>query len=121
MNFLFLEEPETHLHPSAQQKLADVLYDLPDNVHIYVETHSEYIINRLRLRQLEQENDDGHTNTINISFVQIDNGETKLSKVAINEFGAIENWPKGFFDQGMQDGQRLLELGIEKKNQGQDN
>lgn len=121
MNFLFLEEPETHLHPSAQQKLADVLYDLPDNVHIYIETHSEYIINRLRLRQLEQENDDGHTNSLNISFVQIDNGETKLSKVAINEFGAIENWPKGFFDQGMQDGQRLLELGIEKKNQGQDN
>ena len=53
---------------------------------------------------------------MNINFVELNDGETQLKPLIINEFGAIENWPKGFFDQSMEDGQRLLELGLEKKN-----
>ena len=115
-SLLFLEEPETHLHPSAQQKLADILFELGETTNIYIETHSEYIINRLRLRQLEREVSGEKGSSVNINFVELNDGETQLKPLIINEFGAIENWPKGFFDQSMEDGQRLLELGLEKKN-----
>ena len=109
---LFLEEPETNLHPSAQQKLADILYDLSQFVDVYIETHSEYIINRMRLRELEDKVKDGDTENLNILFTELNDGVTKISNVKIDEFGAIINWPKGFFDQTMEDAQKLLELNL---------
>ena len=109
---LFLEEPETNLHPSAQQKLADILYDLSQFVDVYIETHSEYIINRMRLRELEDKVKDGDAENLNILFTELNDGVTKISNVKIDEFGAIINWPKGFFDQTMEDAQKLLELNL---------
>ena len=109
---LFLEEPETNLHLSAQQKLADILYDLSQFVDVYIETHSEYIINRMRLRELEDKVKDGDTENLNILFTELNDGVTKISNVNIDDFGAIINWPKGFFDQTMEDAQKLLELNL---------
>ena len=93
---LFLEEPETNLHPSAQQKLADILYDLSQFVDVYIETHSEYIINRMRLRELEDKVKDGDTENLNILFTELNDGVTKISNVKIDEFGAIINCQKVF-------------------------
>ena len=46
-----IEEPEAHLHPSAQAYLADFLISMAaSGRQIIVETHSPNIIDRLRLR-----------------------------------------------------------------------
>ena len=45
--FLILEEPEVHLHPNLQSRLADLFLDAENHgVHFIVETHSEYIVRR---------------------------------------------------------------------------
>ena len=49
---VILEQPEIHLHPFAQSALADVFIDAwkKRNVQIIVESHSEYLLNRLQRR-----------------------------------------------------------------------
>ncbi|MGD1151583.1 MAG: AAA family ATPase [Syntrophales bacterium] len=45
-----IQQPEIHLHPRAQAELGEVLYDvaLHGNNTLYVETHSDYLIDRFR-------------------------------------------------------------------------
>ena len=66
----------------------------------------------MRLRELEDKVKDGDTENLNILFTELNDGVTKISNVKIDEFGAIINWPKGFFDQTMEDAQKLLELNL---------
>ena len=46
-----IEEPEIHLHPSYQSKLADMFYEAYKDygIHFIVETHSEYLIRRTQV------------------------------------------------------------------------
>lgn len=48
---LALEEPETHLHPKHQAKLADMFYDAYQkyNIHFIIETHSEYLVRKTQV------------------------------------------------------------------------
>ena len=47
---LILEEPEVHLHPSLQSRLADMFLDASRHgVHFIIETHSEYLVRRTQV------------------------------------------------------------------------
>lgn len=54
---LYIEEPETNLHPKLQSKLADMLVDACNrfNLQIIVETHSEYLIRKLQYLTAKKE------------------------------------------------------------------
>jgi AAA domain, putative AbiEii toxin, Type IV TA system/Protein of unknown function (DUF3696) len=47
---LYIEEPETNLHPKLQSKLADMFVDANKtfNIQFIIETHSEYFIRKLQ-------------------------------------------------------------------------
>jgi len=93
---LILEQPELHLHPRVQSKLADFLVSLAlAGKQCIVETHSEYLINRLRLLSVKAE-DSAVSKIAKIYFVQKQDGTSEYMPVHINEFGVITNWPKGF-------------------------
>ena len=50
-----------------------------------------------------------------IYFLEKDvKGITKFEKVLISEYGEIENWPKGFFDQYLNFTKELVKLRKEK-------
>lgn len=48
-----VQQPEIHLHPKAQAMLGDIIYELVirENKQFLIETHSDYLIDRFRLKQ----------------------------------------------------------------------
>ncbi len=45
---VLFEEPESHLHPELQLKVADLLaYSLKEGTHLQITTHSDYILRRI--------------------------------------------------------------------------
>ena len=48
---LAIQQPEVHLHPRAQAALGDIIYQLAteESKRFYIETHSDYTIDRFRL------------------------------------------------------------------------
>jgi len=111
---LILEQPEIHLHPGLQSKLADFLICMAKSGrHFVIESHSEYIIKRICLR-IAQDEEVGIKDLINVQFVEPDRGNgSTLIPVKINEYGSIENWPPGFFDEN--DSSSIMEAGLKKK------
>lgn len=113
---LLFEQPELHLHPAVQSQLADFFIALVrSGRQCLVETHSEYLINRLRLRIAESERDDDLKESAIIHFVERTGATSKFTAVAINEYGAIPAWPTGFFDQSPNESDEILKAAMRKK------
>lgn len=116
---LLFEQPELHLHPRVQSHLADFFLGLVKcSKQAIVETHSEYLINRLRRRIAEDEPRDGQISVrdqIGLYFVEREGNESRFRDIVINEFGAIPDWPKGFFDEGAAEADRIIEAAMHKK------
>ena len=72
-----------------------------------IETHSEYLINRLRLRAARAPGK-AVSELIKLYFVEKTGGFTIYRDVVINEFGTIMRWPKGFFDQSQREVEDIL-------------
>jgi len=112
---IILEQPEIHLHPSLQSKLADFFICMAKSgKNLVVETHSEHFINRLCLRIAQEESNDTR-NLINILFVSCDeeNRSSIAQPIEINKYGEIENWPVGFFDEN--DSRDLISATLKKR------
>lgn len=96
---LVWEQPELHLHPAMQRKLARLIaktitIDPKQNISFIIETHSQSIINELG--DLIVENEDFSSSIQILLFEQIDMKETIISTTNFNEDGQLSNWPFGF-------------------------
>lgn len=96
-----LEQPELHLHPSSQALLGDLLAKFADHgVRFVVETHSEYIITRLRLLTLRKQT----TAQLNLIFAESDGNQgASLTAIEVDDRGRSDYWPKGFMEQVVMD------------------
>ena len=115
-SLILLEQPELHLNPGMQQKLADFLLEMvKTGRQIIVETHSEYLITRLRRRAATNENDHKY---FGIVFAERDPEEgTSYRSVNVNEQGDLSEWPKGFFDHVAEDLRILMRKAAERQAQ----
>jgi len=95
---IVIENPEAHLHPKAQSKLGYFLAHMSNYMQIIVETHSEHIINGIRLATLEDSIDQKNI-CINFFETNEENFEPNIINIKIDEMGDLSDWPKGFFDQ----------------------
>ena len=98
---LIIENPEAHLHPRAQHKLTQFLAKIAvAGVQIFVESHSEHILNALRICLLQQEQQAKILNNTDVSILYFQNNdEQPFVSIPLDEKGNIEEWPEGFFDQ----------------------
>ncbi|WP_280361137.1 AAA family ATPase [Nocardia wallacei] len=92
---VLLEQPELHLHPSVQSRLADFFLHARSDIKLIVETHSEYLITRLRRRVVE--NPDTRSR-VAVLFAEQRNGITEIRRLALDKLGDFSSWPEGFFD-----------------------
>ncbi|MBD2040118.1 AAA family ATPase [Microcoleus sp. FACHB-672] len=102
---LIVENPEAHLHPKAQSRLTHFLAKVSScGVQVFIESHSDHILNALRIAVLDKIID--HEN-LNILYLQL-NSEQQVVQIPVQPNGGIEEWPKGFFDQMDKDFERLF-------------
>ena len=104
---LAIEQPELHLHPAHQAKLADVFagairqgkdHARRADVRLVIETHSEALINRLG--ELIEGGKISHNDVQIVIFSAEDdiNSPTDVSLAEFDEGGVLNNWPFGFFN-----------------------
>lgn len=96
-NLILIEQPEIHLHPSSAGKLADLfLTFIKDKKKFIIETHSQELINKLRLRVIQNP---ALKDLINIVFVEQSDDGTQIKQFQIDENGMFPEWPSGFLDE----------------------
>jgi len=105
---LIVENPEVHLHPSAQAELAKFLaYTSLSGVQVILETHSDHIINGIRVFAKNTNLDDKH---IIINNIRSDFNKNKvITPIKVLENGDLSCYEDGFFDQITKDLMRLFE------------
>jgi predicted ATPase len=103
---LIVENPEAHLHPYAQSQLTKFLAQVSAcGVQVFIESHSDHILNALRIAVLDEII---KSSELNILYFHRDDDGIQLSNVPVLDDGSIETWPSGFFDQIDKDFTRLF-------------
>ena len=101
-----VEQPELHLHPAVQARLAKAFIaciklarDNGYELQLLLETHSQTIVNYLG-RAIAK----GQLSREDVSVILFEkcdeNNITAVKNSAYDESGYLENWPYGFFDPG---------------------
>lgn len=104
-----IEQPEIHLHPKMQAELADLFIDIikeerkhnDHNKILLIETHSEYLLKRLR-RRISEGKIKAEDVAIYFIHPRTENEDTKLEKIKIHKNGSFK-WPKDFYIDDLED------------------
>lgn len=111
---LVVENPEAHLHPSAQSKVGKFLAMVADTgIQVIVETHSEHIIDGMRIQAYALKN----AGQLQINYLKFGESVPEIVKIAVDEKGELSEWPDGFFDQKQLDLRILFHLRRNEENE----
>lgn len=113
---IILEQPELHLHPKVQTLLGDFFLSMTMlGKQCIVETHSEYLINRLRFRVASSGDENPWISAMKIYFTERSTEGSSFRDVKVNEYGAVLDWPDGFFDQSQLEAEAILRAAATKR------
>jgi predicted ATPase len=92
---VYIEQPETHLHPRAQRALAKIFTEaVKRNVLIIVETHSLIFVRSVQTLVAKSE---VSKDSVLLHWVTRDkNGQTDINTAELDETGAYGDWPQDF-------------------------
>lgn len=111
-DIVIFENPEAHLHPRAQSRLMELFTKVALlGVQIFIESHSEHILNGIRLAIANKNNALSNENVEAYYFDE----EFKVNHLEIASNGFIQDWPIGFFDQNELDMIMLFRYSQEHK------
>src|SRR5208283_3020559 len=92
---VYLEEPEIHLHPRAQTRMAELLSEAAQRgVRVIAETHSS-----LLLRAIQTLVARGRLSPDLVKlhwFTRLEDGSTEVKSADLDEQGAFGDWPEDF-------------------------
>ena len=104
---LLIQQPEVHLHPKAQSELASFLFGVAyvKKIKIIIETHSDYIVDRVRteIRDLENYKKEDAT----IVFFDRSSKGINVHQIELDDNGNIINAPKGYRKFFLEEEKRL--------------
>lgn len=108
-SILLLENPEAHLHPRGQSALGLLLsLCAADGVQIIVETHSDHLLNGIRLAAKRK---DINASDVKVHFFTriVETGISECESPQLLDNGRFSDWPVGFFDEWSNALDELLE------------
>ena len=93
---LLLQQPEVHLHPSAQAGLGSILCTVAaSQQQILVETHSDHLINRVRMDVRDRKTDLG-PDDVSILFFERNERDMRIHSLEIDSEGNLLNAPPSY-------------------------
>ncbi|WP_081077515.1 AAA family ATPase [Burkholderia cepacia] len=115
------EEPESHLHPKVQSRLASWFVAL-GRAHrqVIVETHSDHLVRRLRVLMAQSsphsEIEEWLSDNIRIVSVDQTDGRTTIETTRIHRDGGMEIWPADFMDAAVKGEEAIYYAAMDKED-----
>jgi predicted ATPase len=99
---VMVEQPELHLHPRVQSRLADLFFSaINQGLQLSVETHSEHLI--YRAQRLIREGK-AQSSQICINYVERTRLGSVVHRLRLGDSGNfLDAWPGGFFDERLEE------------------
>jgi len=95
---VIIENPEAHLHPKGQSYIGRLIaLAALSGVQVITETHSEHVINGIRVTQRLET--DFSPELFTLYFVSQDKNGSNAKKITMDSNSKLSDWPEGFFDQ----------------------
>lgn len=98
---VIVENPEAHLYPGAQSRLVDFLIKFSNrkNLQVILETHSDHIINGLRLAIKNNTIGRSDASVLFFDREKDDFGTPEIEQILIDSHGSLSNEPEDFMDE----------------------
>ena len=105
-----LQQPEIHLHPRAQAELGSFLGSVVSETrnYIVVETHSDYLIDRIRMDVRDGRGP--RAEDVSILYFERDGLETRIYLLTLDNSGNLVGAPPAYRQFFMAEERRLLDL-----------
>ena len=95
-SMFLLQQPEVHLHPTAQAALGSLFCKIASwDRQIIVETHSDYILDRVRM-DIRDQKTDLTADDVSILYFEPDGQDVKIHSLTLDENGNVMNAPPGY-------------------------
>ncbi|MEZ8041786.1 MULTISPECIES: AAA family ATPase [Vibrio] len=99
---VIIENPEAHLHPRGQSFLGRLIaLTAQADVQVVVETHSDHLLNGIRV--ITRLKEDFDPKLFTLYYISQGEEQSNVEKITITKDGKLSSWPDGFFDQQAQD------------------
>ncbi|WP_086060338.1 AAA family ATPase [Alcaligenes faecalis] len=93
---VYIEQPELHLHPRAQYKLAEIIAEAVNRgVLVVIETHSSILIRGVQTLVAKGKMD-RDVISLNWFTQSLSCGQSEISSAKLDEYGAFGDWPEDF-------------------------
>ena len=98
-DLILIENPESHLHPKGQTTMGRLMALAAQNgVQILAESHSDHIINGVRVAVKENLIDKNNVSVYYFDRKQSSH-ETKITHIKMDKFGELSHYPEGLLDE----------------------
>jgi predicted ATPase len=98
---IVIENPESHIHPKGQAKLGKLI-SLAASIgaQLFVETHSDHILNGIRVAVKENLVDKSKVNVMYFEKTTTEKEQfTKITQIEVDKNGELSEYPKDFLDE----------------------
>jgi predicted ATPase len=100
-DILILENPESHLHPRGQSTIGQLMaYAAQAGVNLFIETHSDHIINGIRVAVKDKRLAAGNVKIFYFDRVLDQSDQyTRVEEILIDKNGELSSYPRTFLDE----------------------
>jgi predicted ATPase len=97
-----IENPESHVHPKGQAKIGElVALSASNNSQIFIETHSDHVLNGIRVAVKENKIQDSDVSIYYFDRTSNNKAEHEsvITTINIDKNGELSEYPKGLLDE----------------------
>ena len=92
---LLLQQPEVHLHPSAQAALGSLFCQVAADRQIVVETHSDFLLNRVRM-DIRDQRTSLSPHDVSILYFERKEIDVRIHSIRLDEEGNVLDAPPSY-------------------------